>query len=191
MEEKTMAYAKTQDGTRLYYKDWGSGRPVILIHGWPLSADTWDDIAIALVKAGYRTIAYDRRGFGRSEQPWDGYDYDTLTNDLAAIIEATGAQDATLVGFSMGGGEVARYLSSHGAKNVRQAVLISSVVPYLLKTADHPEGVPQEVFDEIAGGIKKDRANFFAGFFKNFYGVGLVSSPVSQEILDWSWNQAM
>jgi non-heme chloroperoxidase len=186
-----MAYITTQDNTKLYVKDWGTGRPVIFLHGWPLSADSWDDQAMAFADAGFRTIAYDRRGFGRSEQPWGGYDYDTLSDDLAAVIEATGATDAALVGFSMAGGEVARYLSRHGGKNVSQAALISSVVPYMLKTDDNPNGVPQETFAEMTAGMKQDRAHFFAGFFKDFYGVGLMSHPVSSELVENSVDVAM
>jgi pimeloyl-ACP methyl ester carboxylesterase len=186
-----MGYITTRDNTKLYVKDWGTGRPVILMHGWPLSADSWDDQALAIAEAGFRTIAYDRRGFGRSEQPWDGYNYDTLADDLAAVIEETCATDAAIVGFSMGGGEVARYMSRHGGKNVSQAVLVSSVVPYMLQTADNPEGVPQATFDQMTEGMKQDRAHFFAGFFKDFYGVGLVSQPVSDEVLEWSRNVSM
>lgn len=186
-----MGYITTRDNTKLYVKDWGTGRPVILMHGWPLSADSWDDHALAIAEAGFRAIAYDRRGFGRSEQPWDGYNYDTLADDLAAVIEETGATDAAIVGFSMGGGEVARYMSRHGGKNVSQAVLVSSVVPYMLQTADNPEGVPQATFDQMTEGMKQDRAHFFAGFFKDFYGVGLVSQPVSDEVLEWSRNVSM
>ena len=147
-----MGYITTRDDVKLYMKDWGKGRPVILMHGWPLSADSWDDQAMAIADAGFRVIAYDRRGFGRSDQPWDGYDYDTLADDLAAVIAETGAQDATLVGFSMGGGEVARYMSRHGGKHVTQAALVASVVPYMLKTADNPEGVDQAVFDQMTAG---------------------------------------
>jgi non-heme chloroperoxidase len=186
-----VGYITTRDNTKLYVKDWGAGRPVILLHGWPLSADSWDDQAIAIVEAGYRAIAYDRRGFGRSDQPWSGYDYDTLTDDLAAVLEATGATDAALVGFSMAGGEVARYMSRHGGKNVAQAVLVSSVVPYLLQTDDNPHGVPQATFEQMAGAMKQDRAHFFASFFRDFYGVGLVSQPVSDEVIEWSRNVAM
>ncbi|MFN2452710.1 MAG: alpha/beta fold hydrolase [Pyrinomonadaceae bacterium] len=186
-----MTYITTRDNTKLYVKDWGAGRPVILLHGWPLSADSWDDQAIAIADAGLRAIAYDRRGFGRSDQPWDGYDYDTLADDLAAVIEETGATDATLVGFSMGGGEVARYMSRHKGKNVSQAVLVSSIVPYMLKTADNPGGTDEATFAQMTEGIKQDRAHFFAGFFKNFYGVGLVSQPVSDEVLETSRNVAM
>ncbi len=186
-----MAVITTRDGTKLHYKDWGTGRPVILIHGWPLSADSWDDLAFALVNAGYHTIAYDRRGFGLSEQPWKGYDYDTLTDDLADVIEATGATDAALVGFSMGGGEVARYFSRYGGKNVSQAVLVSSVVPYMLQTPDNPNGVPAAMFQQMTDGMKADRAHFMAGFFKDFYGVGLIKHPVSDEVLENSRTVAM
>ena len=124
-----MSHVKTRDGTELYVKDWGTGRPVILMHGWPLSADSWDDQAVAIADGGMRAIAYDRRGFGRSSQPWSGYDYDTLADDLADVMKACDAKDAAIVGFSMGGGEVARYLSRHKGAGVKQAALISSVVP--------------------------------------------------------------
>jgi non-heme chloroperoxidase len=181
----------TADKTELHVKDWGSGPPVILLHGWPLSADSWDDQAMAIAAAGCRAIAYDRRGFGRSSQPWSGYDYDTLADDLATVIEATGARDATLVGFSMGGGEVARYMSRHGGKSVVKAALISSVVPYMLKTGDNPAGTEQAKFDQMAQAIKEDRAKFFSGFFKDFFGVSLLSNPVSAELLDWARSVSM
>jgi len=186
-----MTYITTKDSTKLYVKDWGAGRPVILMHGWPLSGDSWDDQAIAIADAGFRAIAYDRRGFGRSEQPWDGYNYDTLADDLASVIEETGATDAAIVGFSMGGGEVARYMSRHAGKNVSQAALISSVVPYMLKTEDNPDGTDQATFDQITEGIKQDRPGFFASFFKDFYGVGYISHSVSDELLEASRNTAM
>ncbi len=186
-----MSHVKTKDGTHLYVKDWGSGRPVVMMHGWPLSADTFDDLAIAVANAGMRAIAYDRRGFGRSDQPWTGYDYDTLTDDLAAVIEQTGATDATLLGFSMGGGEVARYMSRHGGRNVSRAVLVASVVPYMLKTEDNPDGTDQATFESMAQGIKEDRAKFWGGFMKQFYGIGLVSHPVSEETVEWSRSLAM
>jgi pimeloyl-ACP methyl ester carboxylesterase len=186
-----MTFVTTKDDTKLYVKDWGTGRPVILMHGWPLSADSWDDQAMALADAGFRAISYDRRGFGRSDQPWGGYDYDTLSDDLGAVIEQTGATDAAIVGFSMGGGEVARYMSRHGGRNVSQAGLISSVVPYMLKTDDNPNGTDQATFDQMTEAMKQDRAKFFSGFFKDFYGVGLVSSPVSDELLEASRNTAM
>ncbi len=186
-----MSYLKVDAHTRLYVKDWGSGRPVILIHGWPLSADSWDDQAMAIADAGFRVIAYDRRGFGRSDQPWDGYNYDALTDDLAAVIEHTNAQDATLVGFSMGGGEVARYMSRYKGKNVVQAALISSIVPYMLKTADNPHEVDKANFEQMTASMKKDRAHFFEDFFKTFFGVDLQANRVSDEVLDWVRATAM
>ena len=187
-----MPYVEGADGIELYLKEWGDpdGPPVVLIHGWPLNADSWDAQALALANAGHRVIAYDRRGFGRSEQTWEGYDYDTLADDLAAVIDATEAEAPALVGFSMGGGEVARYLSRHGG-GVRKAVLVSSVVPYLLKTADNPSGADASVFDGIEAGILADRPKFFAGFIKSFYGVGLISHPVSDEVLDWTLGLAL
>ncbi|MDB5743195.1 MAG: alpha/beta hydrolase fold protein [Polaromonas sp.] len=186
-----MTCITTPDKTELYVKDWGSGRPVIMLHGWPLSADSWDDQAMAIADAGYRAIAYDRRGFGRSSQPWGGYDYDTLADDLAAVIAQTGAEDAVLIGFSMGGGEVARYLSRHGGKSVAKAVLIASVVPFMLKTDNNPKGTEQAVFDKMAKGLKEDRAKFFADFFDDFYGVGVLTSPVSDELVENSCHIAM
>ena len=186
-----MDYVKTADGTQLYVKQWGEGRPVILIHGWPLSADSWDDQAMAIAEAGFKAISYDRRGFGRSSQPWTGYDYDTLADDLAAVVEQTGAQNAVLVGFSMGGGEIARYMSRHGGKSVSKVALVSSVVPYMLKTDDNPKGTAMQVFEEMTAAMNEDRAKFFGSFFKDFYGVGMVSHPTSDEVVQWSCNVAM
>jgi len=188
-----MPYIKTRDGTDLYVKDWGSGRPVILTHGWPLDADSWDAQALALAEAGFRVIAYDRRGFGRSGQPWNGYDYDTLADDLADVMEQTGVDgDATVVGFSMGGGEVARYMSRHDGKGVIAAGLISSVVPYMLQTDDNPNGVDEGTFQQMRDGIRADRANFLRRTFApQFYGVGYISSPVSEDVLDWSTHLAL
>ncbi len=186
-----MPFITTDDGTKLYFKSWGEGRPVILLHGWPLSADSWDDQALAIAEAGYRVIAYDRRGFGRSDQPWSGYDYDTLADDLASVMRETGSENATLMGFSMGGGEIARYMSRHGGKNVVQVALIASVVPYMLKTSDNPNGTDASVFQEMSRRIKEDRAKFLTGFFNDFYGVGLLSQPVSDELIQSSWNVAM
>jgi pimeloyl-ACP methyl ester carboxylesterase len=186
-----MNFVATKDRTRLYVKDWGTGRPVILLHGWPLTSDSWDDQAMAIADAGYRAISYDRRGFGRSTQPWSGYDYDTLADDLAAIIEQTGAQDATLVGFSMGGGEVARYLSRHNRKSVVKAALVSSVVPYMLKTADNPRGTEAAAFEKMAQAITVDRARFFAGFFRSFFGTDTKPEAVSSQVLEWACNLSM
>jgi len=157
-----------------------------MLHGWPLSSDSFDEMSMAIANSGMRAIAYDRRGFGRSDQPWDGYDYDSLADDLADVIEETDAEDVTLVGFSMGGGEVARYMSRHDGAKVRRAVLISSVVPLMLKTSDNPNGVDQSIFDQMTLSMKQDRAAFWTTFFKQFYGVGMMSQPVSDEVLHWS-----
>lgn len=186
-----MSYISARDNTQLYVKDWGSGQPVVLIHGWPLSADSWDDVAIPLVEAGFRTIAYDRRGFGRSSQPWSGYDYDTLADDLDAVIEGCGAENPILVGFSMGGGEVARYLSRHALRSVSKAVLVSSILPFRLQTPDNPAGTEQEAFDRSAQAMKNDRAKFFSKFFADFFGAGTIDHPVSDELLEWARGIAM
>ena len=187
-----MHMTETRDGAHLYSKVWGEGRPVVLIHGWPLSGDSWDPISQALAEAGYKAIAYDRRGFGRSSQPSEGYDYDTFADDLAAVMQFHDATDnVTLVGFSMGGGEIARYMSRHGGKGVSKVALISSVVPYMLQDETNPDGVPQATFDEMTAGMLEDRAKFFTGFFKDFYGVGMINQPVSDEVLQLSWITAM
>jgi pimeloyl-ACP methyl ester carboxylesterase len=176
----------------LYYKDWGDGRPVVLLHGWPLSADTWDSAALKLVEAGHRCIMPDRRGFGRSDQPWDGHDYDTYADDIAAVLEDAGVREkVALVGFSMGGGEVARFLTRQGADRVSRAVLASSVVPLLAQTDDNPDGVPEANLHAMTEMMKQDRASFMEGFFKSFFGVGVISRPVSNEVLRDAWRQAM
>ncbi|MEO6093286.1 MAG: alpha/beta hydrolase [Novosphingobium sp.] len=187
-----MPMIETRDGTRLYAKVWGAGPPVVLIHGWPLSGDSWDPITHALAEAGFRAIAYDRRGFGRSDQPSGGYDYDTFADDLEAVMsQLAGGEEAALVGFSMGGGEIARYMSRHGGRGVSRVALVSSVVPYMLQDESNPEGVPQETFDTMAKGMLEDRAHFFRGFFKDFFGVGLIDRPVSAEVVDLAWATAM
>ena len=186
-----MPTIETSDGTQLYYKDWGSGPPCLFSLGWPLNADMWEYQTPYLASQGFRCIAYDRRGFGRSSQPWDGYDYDTFADDLAALIDRLGLTGVTLVGFSMGGGEVARYLARHGTDRIAKAVLISAVTPFLLKTPDHPKGADKGVFDTIIAGLNDDRPHFLANFAKAFYGVGLISKPVSTETLQWSLNLAM
>lgn len=182
--QNTTNFIETAPGVNLFYRDYGNGNPVILIHGWPMSNELFEYQIEALVNAGNRVIAYDRRGFGRSSHPWDGYDYDTLTDDLAAIIEKLQLSNITLVGFSMGGGEVVRYFSRHSGKGVIKAVLISAVPPFLLKTDDNPDGVPQEVFDGMAKGIKEDRIQFLDDFGKDFFGVGLLNKPLSTPLLE-------
>ena len=186
-----MAFIKARDGTQLYYKDWGEGPPVVFIHGWPLNADMWDNQTTHLAAHGFRCIAYDRRGFGRSEQPWSGYDYDTLADDLAAVIEALDLRAVSLVGFSMGGGEVARYVARHGAQRVSKAALVSAVTPYLLKTAEHPDGVDVSQFDSIVEGLMADRPKFLAGFGQHFFGNTLIDHKVSAETLQWAQGLAL
>jgi pimeloyl-ACP methyl ester carboxylesterase len=188
-----MPYVQVQDGTNLYYYDWGytSAAPVVLIHGWPVNSASWEAQARVLVEAGHRVIAYDRRGFGRSDWPSWGYDYNTLADDLAAVMDRLDLHDATLVGFSMGGGEVARYLSRHGAGRVSKAVLISSVTPYLLKTESNTEGVDESVFEGMIEGLKKDRPAFLQQFFPRFYGHTMLHRPVSDAMLDFTLAMAM
>ncbi len=179
-----MPYVTTRDGTRLYVKVWGEGRPVVLIHGWPLNADSWDVQALGLAEAGFRAIAYDRRGFGRSDQPWSGYDYDGFADDLADVMAATGATDGvTLAGFSMGGGEVARYLSRHGGRAVTAAALVAAVVPSLARAPDNPDGVPAEALAEMVEGVRADRAAFMASFIKEFYGAGAGVGTAVKDML--------
>ncbi|MBB2147865.1 alpha/beta fold hydrolase [Pedobacter gandavensis] len=169
----------------IFYEDLGSGKPVILIHGWPVSHEMWEYQVASIVYSGYRCIAYDRRGFGQSDKPWSGYDYDTLASDLNELILALDLSEVTLVGFSMGGGEVVRYLGKYGSSKVEKAVLISSVVPLMLKTEDHEEGVPKEVFEEMIANIQHDRPAFLAAFGKQFFGEGVLNKPVSHEIRNW------
>jgi len=186
-----MPYFKSEDGTELFYNDWGRGRPVVLIHGWPLDGDMWSDQAFFLAEQGLRVISYDRRGFGRSAQPWNGYDYDTLAADLAGLINRLELDGVTLVGFSMGGGEVARYLGRYRAARIARAVLVSSVTPYLLKGDDNPTGVDRSVFEEIIVGLQHDRPHFLAGFAQTFFGNGILQKNVSTEMLQWASQMAM
>ncbi len=182
-----MVFVDAKDGTKLHVKDLGEGRPVILIHGWPLTGDMFEYQTLALLEAGFRVITYDRRGFGQSGHPSTGYDYDTFADDLAAVIDGLELGSVSLVGFSMGGGEIARYLSRHGASKVSKAVLVASVAGYLLKDESNPDGVDASVFEGMKKDIRKDRFDFLHSFAKTFYGVGFVSSPVSQGVLDWSF----
>ncbi|MFD1612928.1 alpha/beta fold hydrolase [Sphingomonas tabacisoli] len=186
-----MPYVESRDGTKLHVKDMGSGEPVVLIHGWPLTGDMFEYQTLALLEAGHRVITYDRRGFGQSGHPATGYDYDTFADDLAAVIDGCGAGRVSLVGFSMGGGEIARYLSRHGAAKVARAALIASVAGYLLKTDDNPDGVDPDQFEWMKDQIRKDRFAFLQTFAKQFYGVGWVSSPVSEALLDWTFALAI
>ena len=175
----------------LYYEDHGAGRPVVLIHGWPLSGRSWEKQVAALLDAGYRVITYDRRGFGESSRPTSGYDYDTLAEDLHILVRKLDLHDATLVGFSMGGGEVARYLGLYGSEHVSQAVFISAVPPYLLKTSDNQEGVEGHVFDEIKKAIVADRPAFLTCFLSNFYNVDVLGGElVSDQVVQSSWSIA-
>lgn len=176
-------YIETDSDVSIYVRDYGKGKPVVLVHGWPLSGDMWEYQIETLVKNNFRVITYDRRGFGKSSQPWSGYDYDTLADDLKEVVDELGLTEFALVGFSMGGGEVARYFGRHGGEGVSKAVFISAVTPYLLKTDDNEDGVPQEKFDERAETIREDRMAFLEDFGKTFYGVGMLSKPVSNAFL--------
>ena len=182
-----------ENGTNIdiYYEDHGSGKPIILIHGYPLSGASWEKQMPVLLNAGYRVITYDRRGFGKSSQPTEGYNYDTFAADLREVITQLKLQDVTLVGFSMGGGEIARYFGKYGSKGVSKAVFISSVPPFLLKTADNPEGVDGSVFEGTKKAVAADRYAFFTEFFKNFYNTDqYLGKRVSEEVVRASWNIA-
>ncbi|KAF2516548.1 alpha/beta fold hydrolase [Flavobacterium foetidum] len=184
----TDKYIETAQNVKLYVKDYGKGKPVILIHGWPLSNEMWEYQIEFLVQNNFRVIAYDRRGFGKSSQPWNGYDFDTLTDDLSEIIEQLQLEEATLVGFSMGGGEVVRYFSRHHGKGVAKAVLVSSIIPFLLKTEDNPEGRPVEKSESTAASIKEDRIGFLDNFGKIFFGVNIINKPLSNSLLEYYRN---
>jgi len=181
----------TEDGTQIYYKDWGSGQPVVFSHGWPLSADAWEDQMVFLGLHGYRCIAHDRRGHGRSSQPWQGNDMDTYADDLAELAEALDLHDAIHVGHSTGGGEVARYISRHGSDRVAKAVLIGAVPPLMLKTPTNPGGLPMDVFDGIRAGVLADRSQFFKDLTIPFYGANRPGAKVSQGVRDTFWMQGM
>jgi len=175
----------TGEEVNISYKDYGSGQPVVLIHGWPLSKEMWEYQIEPLVEAGLRVIKYDRRGFGKSSKPWGEYDYNTLTEDLHTIMEELDLRDAVLVGFSMGGGEAVRYLSRYDSSRVSKIVLVSSVTPYMLKTADNPDGVDESVFKEMLDQMSEDRIAFLDNFGKTFFGVNLISHPVSAPLLEY------
>lgn len=184
-EQFTDKFIETASNVKLYVKDYGNGDPVILIHGWPLSNEMWEYQIENLVANNYRVIAYDRRGFGKSSQPWNGYDYDTLTDDLKQIIDQLDLENITLVGFSMGGGEVVRYFSRYAGKNVVKAVLVSSIIPHLSQSGDNPAGRTPEKNEETQTAIKEDRIAFLDDFGKNFFGVSFMKNVLSTPLLEY------
>ncbi len=187
----TTKFEENSSKVNLYYEDYGKGQPVILIHGWPLSHRMWDNHITTLVSEGFRVIAYDRRGFGQSSKPFSGYDYDTMSSDLHELISQLNLEDVILCGFSMGGGEVARYIGKYGTDNINKAILIGAVTPFLLETDDNKDAVSAEVFANMKDGITKDRAGFFKSFGKNFVNYDKLQDKVSLAQVELNWNIAM
>ena len=191
-----MSYLKTSSETasnsvNIFYQEYGKGKPVIFIHGWPLNHEMWENQLAELPKHNLRCITYDRRGFGKSDRTWEGYDYDTLARDLNELITQLNLSDVTLVGFSMGGGEIARYIGKYGTEKIEKVVLISSVTPYMLKTDDNNEGIKKDVFNDMVDKIIADRPGFLKEFGKEFYGVDMLNQPVSKAILQWNQAQCL
>lgn len=187
-----MSYITTNDGTQLYYKDWGQGQPVVFSHGWPLSSDSWEGQMLFLADNGFRCIAHDRRGHGRSSQPWHGNEMDTYADDLAAVLDALDVRDAILIGFSTGGGEVARYIGRHGTARVAKAVLVSAVPPQMVQTPDNPLGLPIAAFDDIRAGSAANRAQLYKDIAGGpFFGYNRPGATPSQGMIDWFWAQGM
>jgi pimeloyl-ACP methyl ester carboxylesterase len=176
---------KTGEAISIAYSDYGKGQPVVFIHGWPSSREMWEYQLADVVNAGYRVIKYDRRGFGKSSKPWSGYDYDSLAGDLNELIQQLDLQKVILVGFSMGGGEVVRYIANYGQDRIARIALLSSIIPFMLKTADNPEGLEQKMFDEMADAIKNDRIGFLDDFGKNFFSIGFLNKPLSSALLNY------
>lgn len=186
-----MSSITTKDGTEIFYKEWGSGEPVVFCHGWPLSADAWDSQMLFLASQGFRCIAHDRRGHGRSDQTWDGNNMDTYADDLAELFETLDLKGVTIIGHSTGGGEVARYIGRYGTSRIAKTVLIGSVTPLMLQTEANPEGVPIEKFDEIRAGVRADRSQFFKDLTTNFYSTNHKNVKVSQGVRDTFWHQGI
>jgi non-heme chloroperoxidase len=186
-----MATITTKDGTTIFYKDWGKGQPIVFSHGWPLSADDWDGQMLYFGNLGYRVIAHDRRGHGRSDQTWDGNDMDTYADDLAELFEKLDLHDAILIGHSTGGGEVARYLGRHGTKRVSKAALISAITPLMLKTPNNPTGTPREVFDGLRAQLAANRPQFYIDITMPFYGYNRPGAKISEGIREHWWLQGM
>src|ERR1700739_3540426 len=189
--EHIMPTITIKDGTQIYYKDWGTGQPVVFSHGWPLSADAWEDQMLFLCDRGYRCIAHDRRGHGRSSQPWDGNEMNTYADDLAALVEALDLRDAIHIGHSTGGGEVARYIGRHGTQRVSKAVLIGAVPPLMLRTATNPSGTPIGTFDQLRAAVQADRSQFWKDLSLPFYGYNRSGAKVSEGVRASFWLQGM